>query len=60
MNIGDPVMLKSGGPAMTVVGTTNAGRIRCAWWSTQLSKFEEAEFPPGALKSGETPAAATR
>jgi uncharacterized protein YodC (DUF2158 family) len=50
MVIGDPVMLKSGSPSMTVVGTTSTGKTRCAWWNVQVAKFEEAEFPPGALK----------
>jgi uncharacterized protein YodC (DUF2158 family) len=59
--IGDSVILKSGGPTMTVtkhVGTIPlsgpsqyTGRIQCTWFID--NKVEKAEFPQEALEPEE-------
>jgi uncharacterized protein YodC (DUF2158 family) len=48
--VGDLVVLKSGGPVMTVVSNENAeltGQIHCSWFSGK--KHEAGWFPPAAL-----------
>lgn len=50
--VGDIVVLKSGGPAMTVIQVTDtAGTAfaQCVWY-TRLRGFEERPFEPHVLK----------
>lgn len=47
MEIGDVVLLKSGGPKMTVV-SANEREIRCKWLSDR-GELGEAYFPEAAL-----------
>ncbi|MBF0559676.1 MAG: DUF2158 domain-containing protein [Nitrospirae bacterium] len=52
MKVGDLVVLKSGGPPMTVenVGSDN---IKCVWFAGDEEKF--AYFAPDTLKPWEAP-----
>lgn len=45
--IGDVVMLKSGGPRMTVVRVMPDGRLRCEWFSSvgSLGAMEHDFYP---------------
>jgi uncharacterized protein YodC (DUF2158 family) len=46
---GDTVELKSGGPAMTIIGVMQGGGYWvCKWWDG--SKFQEDSFPTEALR----------
>lgn len=47
--VGDVVRLKSGGPAMTVTGTSDTGWVICHWFVDEKSKAESGSFPPEAL-----------
>lgn len=48
-NVGDQVVLKSGGPVMTVTGvevlTLRGGEYRCSWFGGK--KLEGGSFPGG-------------
>jgi uncharacterized protein YodC (DUF2158 family) len=54
--VGDTVQLKSGGPAMTVVGLQN-GKVQCMWFNKEpavttwgrLTSVDRDEFPEEAL-----------
>jgi uncharacterized protein YodC (DUF2158 family) len=49
MKIGQTVRLKSGGPLMTVMGTTTwAGQIVCAWQDKEGKHYKD-RFPPETL-----------
>jgi uncharacterized protein YodC (DUF2158 family) len=48
---GDIVVLKSGGPPMTIDETKSSGAIRCQWFSGK--KLEWGAFPPSSLKHHE-------
>ena len=47
--IGDEVQLKTGGPPMTIVRGTSTDLV-CTWHNPVTGKFEEAVFPPAALR----------
>lgn len=49
-SIGDVVMLRSGGPQMTVIAQKGAGRVACAWFNGADERFSQ-DFPSGALKA---------
>lgn len=53
IEVGDTVVLKSGGPIMTVieVGVGLANWITCSWYEGK--KFNTQNFPPAALRSSE-------
>ena len=46
-NVGDVVRLKSGGPAMTVVYTTEGNKVTVNWYNG--SGFSQQVFPIAAL-----------
>ena len=49
IKVGDLVMLKSGGPVMTVVSVKDE-KCFCEWFNTETSIFvEKANFPMPAL-----------
>lgn len=49
--IGDIVMLKSGGPDMTVIHIDRqGGDVWCTWFVGALENPHKAGFPPAALK----------
>jgi uncharacterized protein YodC (DUF2158 family) len=49
-NVGDLVVLRSGGPVMTVTDPSNFdGYVSTTWFSGK--KNERGQFPPAALKS---------
>lgn len=48
LEVGDTVMLKSGGPRMTVSRILNRGRVRCDWFDGQEPKFRT--FDPDTLE----------
>lgn len=47
-NIGDVVMLKSGGPALTVIGV-GADGITCVWYADSDDNFRTTVLPPETL-----------
>ena len=47
---GDTVQLKSGGPIMTVDGTTDKGEIYCRWFTEEHDKVYHNYFKPNSLK----------
>lgn len=49
MNPGDIVQLKSGGPALTVVGE-DGDNIRVLFFSDEIGEFREASIPAFALE----------
>lgn len=47
--VGDVVVLKSGGPEMTVEDPQNfRGQVECQWFGGR--KLESGSFPPASLK----------
>lgn len=46
---GDVVILKSGGPLMTVVGKKSDG-IHCCWFSEKDDNFKQFTFPAEMLE----------
>lgn len=46
--LGDVVELRSGGPQMTVTGTSQSGWVMCSWFKD--GKYESGTFPPEALE----------
>lgn len=51
--VGDTVMLKSGGPKMTIANTAGAdGKVGVQWFNIDSGKFDlqSARIDPGALK----------
>jgi uncharacterized protein YodC (DUF2158 family) len=50
---GDTVRLKSGGPIMTVAGTTTTGALECHWFNHSGADFthQYQTFRPTMLKS---------
>ena len=59
--VGDVVVLKSGGPEMTVIDLNwnkQIGRIRCRWYSAKDEDYKVKVFREEALKfHGDTPRA---
>lgn len=49
MNPGDVVQLKSGGPALTVIGE-EGDNIRVLFFSDEIGEFREASLPAFALE----------
>ena len=49
MKIGDIVQLKSGGPAMTVLGLSGADDLTCVWYAAQADEYRSQVFPKTAL-----------
>jgi len=49
--VGDVVVLKSGGPKMTVNTLLTNGRLMCAWFVGTTAMKEQ--FSPGALQKAE-------
>lgn len=48
MELGDVVMLKSGGPSMTVIAVNGRREVKCQWFDAD--KLPQVEFfPPEAL-----------
>lgn len=50
--VGDEVLLKSGGPVMTVVGLNwnkQPGRIKCQWWSSKEDIYKIGFFTEEVL-----------
>ncbi|EJZ22440.1 DUF2158 domain-containing protein [Rhizobium sp. Pop5] len=47
--IGDIVVLKSGGPKMTVVSEEERGRVYCSWFAG--AKAEKSQYPVEALEA---------
>lgn len=50
--VDDAVMLKSGGPVMTVVAVDASGKCRCAWpqmIGSELFGVADADFDPAQL-----------
>ena len=57
-NVGDKVILKSGGPAMTVIGSSlYKGRIEvwCRWYDEKSGRYEARYFEVEALELYEEP-----
>lgn len=52
MQPGDIVQLKSGGPALTVIGVEGDG-VRCLFFSDEIGDFREATIPAFALDTFE-------
>lgn len=52
--VGDVVMAKSGGPAMTVCSVDTDG-VRCKWYSKKEDEFKQRLFPEAALNLYEGP-----
>ena len=52
MQPGDVVQLKSGGPALTVIGVEGEG-VRCLFFSDEIGDFREATIPAFALDTFE-------
>jgi uncharacterized protein YodC (DUF2158 family) len=50
--VGDIVILKSGGPKMTVCGvpSEHTSQCRCQWFD-ESGELQRSTFPPSALKS---------
>lgn len=46
--LGDVFELRSGGPQMTVTGTSQSGWVMCSWFKD--GKYESGTFPPEALE----------
>ena len=46
---GDVVVLKSGGPPMTVK-SIQGNRVICVWWDEKTNDFKEREFEEYLLK----------
>lgn len=51
LQVGDVVMLKSGGPKMTVSALNNNGSVRCAWFNMndQTVALGARDFPEAVL-----------
>jgi len=49
VEIGDVVVLASGGPAMTVIGFGPDGQVQCKW-KRQDGQSDVAEFPLDGLR----------
>lgn len=49
-NIGDVVVLKSGGPAMTITHVSNEGRVSCAWFEKTTADYKYVKFAAELLK----------
>ena len=49
-NVGDSVMLKSGGPTMTILSTSvgSTDQVSCRWFDGK--KFHTELFPPDSLR----------
>ncbi|EPM4291468.1 YodC family protein [Vibrio fluvialis] len=47
-NVGDTVMLKSGGPVMTVTGKDFGDNLICTWFDSK-QELKTGSFPPSAL-----------
>jgi len=54
MQPGDIVPLKSGGPALTVLGV-EGDQVRCLFFSDEIGDFREATIPAFALETFELP-----
>jgi uncharacterized protein YodC (DUF2158 family) len=52
MQPGDIVQLKSGGPALTVIGVEGDG-VHCLFFSDEIGDFREATIPAFALDTFE-------
>ncbi|MBA7581477.1 hypothetical protein ES708_23382 [subsurface metagenome] len=50
LEIGDVVMLKSGGPKMTISNFEKTGSIYCVWFIGNLDKLYHDYFLPGTLE----------
>jgi uncharacterized protein YodC (DUF2158 family) len=46
--VGSTVMLRSGGPELTVLGTSG-DKVHCVFFSEELGEFREAVLPAAAL-----------
>lgn len=55
--VGDVVMLKSGGPPMTVVKIDSSpGKVACSWFPSHTSeKSSREEFVPDAIREFKPP-----
>jgi uncharacterized protein YodC (DUF2158 family) len=51
--IGDVVQLKSGGPAMTVVGMGGTESVECLFFAEGSEAFRREQLPTAALESVE-------
>jgi uncharacterized protein YodC (DUF2158 family) len=49
---GDVIMVKSGGPALTVLGV-EGDKVRCLFFSDELGEFQETSLPAIALIAAE-------
>lgn len=49
MKIGDVVMLKSGGPQMTILRSADRGEWVCTWWVEKEGEFKVGVFPESTL-----------
>lgn len=56
-NVGDKVILKSGGPVMTVAlppridkGRIEAGKVLCKWYNEKTGQYERRYFEEGVLE----------
>jgi uncharacterized protein YodC (DUF2158 family) len=49
---GDVVMVKSGGPALTVLAT-DGDKVKCLFFSEELGEFQETSLPRLALVAAE-------
>ncbi|MGI4741391.1 MAG: DUF2158 domain-containing protein [Janthinobacterium lividum] len=47
---GDIVRIKSGGPAMPVLGNPSNGLCYCGWWNSKRQELAMDNFPIGVLK----------
>jgi uncharacterized protein YodC (DUF2158 family) len=51
---GDVVVLKSGGPQMTVTGIESNGRVKVTWFDDK-NQLQHATFEPGVLELWDQP-----
>lgn len=51
---GDIVILKSGGPPMTVKSLQEK-KVICVWWDEQINDYKEREFDEDLLEKYEIP-----